>query len=132
MSLGRILLIDDDADIKAIYQEILQEAGYQLESYKDGSEGYAKILEGGYDLILIDIMMPKTDGISVLKKLHENPNPPKNNGPIYVISQLDHDEVVKGAIALGANGYIVKSNLNPQDVVTKVGEILKKQPVSQS
>jgi DNA-binding response OmpR family regulator len=125
----KILLIDDDPDIRDIYEEILRGAGYLVECVDDGEKGYLSILRGGYDLILLDIMMPKLDGIAILRQLKQNPVPSTvSNGPIFVLSQLNQDEIVKGALALGAKGYLVKSDLNPDELITKIGGILQNNP----
>lgn len=129
MALGKILLVDDDPDIKSIYKEVLTQAGYNFDYADNGEKGLAKILQGGYDLILLDIMMPKIDGISILKRLHENPpNPSVYNGPIFVLSQLNQKELVDTAISLGAKGYLVKAHLAPDDLLKRVGEILQNLP----
>lgn len=122
---GKILLIDDDADIRDIFGEILISQGYKIDFARDGKEGLTKILQGGYDIILLDIMMPKIDGMAILKKLKEKP-PTVYNGPIIVLSQLNQTEIINSALALGAKGYLVKSSLTPDQVMVKISEILQK------
>ena len=123
---GKILLIDDDPDIQSIYGEILTQAGYRLEVALDGEDAYSKILQGGYDLILLDIMLPKIDGLGILKRLKEHPpNTSSYNGPIIVLSQLNQPEIINSALSLGAKGYIVKSSLTPDQVLAKVTQILQ-------
>ncbi len=121
---GRILLIDDDQDTRDLYFEFLTGAGYKVDLAKDGEEGLAKILQGGYDLILLDIMMPKLDGITILKKLKENP-PSVYNGPIIMLSALDQEHVVKSAKDLGARGFLAKANMTPDLALQKIEELLK-------
>ncbi|HZE86723.1 MAG TPA: response regulator, partial [Methylomirabilota bacterium] len=69
----KILLVDDDQYIREVYLEVLQDAGYDVDTGINGEEGFAKMHQGGYDLILLDIMMPKVDGIGVLDNLAKNP-----------------------------------------------------------
>ncbi len=126
---GRILIIDDDPDSQSIYEEVLKSAGYLVEVAKDGEEAYTKISQGGFDVILLDIMMPKIDGINVLKKLKANP-PTVYNGPIIVISALNSPEIINNAMKLGAKGYIVKSSINPDQLVEKVAEIIQGPPTT--
>lgn len=121
---GKILLIDDDQDTLDIYNEFLIEAGYKVEVAKDGKEGLDKILQGGYDLILLDIMMPKLDGMGVLKALKQNP-PTVYNGPIIILSALDQDYIIKTAMELGAKGFLPKANVDPQKALEKITEFLK-------
>lgn len=121
---GRILIVDDDQDTRDIYGEFLTEAGFEVDYAKDGNEGLAKILEGGYDLVLLDIMMPKIDGITILKKLKENP-PQGYNGPIVMLSALDQEHIVKSALDLGAAGFLSKTNVNPEEALNKVSEFMR-------
>ena len=120
---GKILVIDDDPDLRDLYKEVLTEGGYQIDVASDGQEGLTKILLGGYDLILLDIMMPKIDGIGILKRLKDKP-PDVYNGPIFVLSVLNQDEIIKKAMDLGAKGYIIKSDLTPDQVLNKISAIL--------
>ena len=65
----KILLVDDDQFIREIYEELLKKAGYEVDTAVDGKEGYEKILNGGYNLILLDVMLPFLDGIGILDEL---------------------------------------------------------------
>lgn len=121
---GRILLIDDDADTRDIYQEFLTQAGYEVDLAGDGEEGLTKILQDGYDLVLLDIMMPKLDGISVLKKIKELPESDVYNGPVVMLSALDQDYIVKQALALGAAGFLSKPGLTPEEALNKISGFL--------
>lgn len=122
--MAKVLVVDDDADIRDIYKEALEEAGYQVEVAKDGEEGLGKILQGGFDLILLDIMMPKIDGLTILKRLRDKP-PPVYNGPIIVISQLNEERIKNTAIELGAQGYLIKSDLTPDQLLNRISKILQ-------
>jgi CheY-like chemotaxis protein len=124
----KILLVDDDPDVKAIYEQVLTKVGFHLDYAKDGEEGYAKILQGGYDLILLDIMMPKVDGVAVLKKLQQNPPQNVKNGPIIVLSQLSQTEILNTAMASGARGYIIKSEIDPTQIIDNVNKLLQSPP----
>ncbi|MDO8498738.1 MAG: response regulator [bacterium] len=122
---GKVLLIDDDSDTRDIYREFLTEAGYEVDLAQDGQEGLAKILQGGYDLILLDIMLPKIDGLGILRKIQTRPQPTHYNGPIIVLSALDQDYIVKEALGLGAKGYLAKSGMTPDQALSKISEFLK-------
>lgn len=120
---GKILIIDDDPDTRDVYFELLTNEGFSVDTAKDGAEGYNKILQGGYDLILLDIMMPKIDGINLLKRLKKQP-PSVYNGPIIILSALDQELIVKEALNLGAKGYIIKSDLNPDEILKKIYQLV--------
>lgn len=125
MSKGqKILVIEDDQYIRDVYQEVLTEVGYDVTTSVDGEEGLVKIREGGYSLILLDMMMPKLDGLGVLESLKQNASKTAN-GPIVLLTNLAHDPVISKALSLGAKDYLIKSDLNPDQLVTRVGELLK-------
>lgn len=119
----KILLVDDDPDLRDIYDEIFTEAGFQVDFAIDGEEGLNKILNGTYDLILLDIMMPKIDGLTVLKKLKTSGiNFPSQT--IIMLSQLNEEKVIQEALNLGAKDYLIKSDYTPDQVLKKVNDIL--------
>lgn len=122
--LGNILLVDDDQDTREIYKEILTQAGYNLDLATNGEEGLLKISQSRYDLILLDIMMPKIDGLGILNKLKSQNN--SQNGPIIVLSALNQENIIKQALGLGAKGFLSKSDLAPNEVLVKIQEFLKK------
>lgn len=115
----KILLIEDDEFTRELYEDVFRNAGLELESAPDGEAGLAKAKEGGYDLILLDVMMPKLDGLGFLKGLKATP-PKKPNGPILLLTNLAHDPVVKEALATGAKDYLVKAEFNPDELLEKI------------
>lgn len=123
MAKQKILVVDDDQYIRDVYQEIFTGAGFEVTAAVDGEEGLVKVREGGYAIILLDVMMPKLDGLGFLTSLKENP-PRKLNGPIILLTNLAHDPVINQALSLGAKGYLIKSNLNPDQLVAKVKRLV--------
>ncbi len=119
----KLLLVEDDLETKKLYQEVLEEAGYLVTTAIDGELGLAKIQEGGFDLILLDIMMPKLDGLAVLTQLQTSPAL-KPNGPIVVVTNIANDPIVNKALLIGAKAYMIKADLNPDQLVEKVKEFL--------
>lgn len=119
----RILIIDDDTYIRDLYQEILSSEGYEVTIAKDGEEGLKFLTEGGFDTILLDIMMPKLDGIGVLTKIKESP-PQKPNGPIILLTNLDHDPILTQALSLGAAKCFLKAEMLPPVLIQRIKEVL--------
>jgi len=122
--MAKILLVDDDSFIRELYEEILTGAGYQVEMAVDGKEGLEKISGGGYDLVLLDVMMPYLDGIGVLKKLEEEKTRGKN-GPIILLTNLAYDPVMKEAAERGAAACLYKADMNPDEFLKIISEHLK-------
>src|SRR3989338_7452154 len=100
----RILLIDDDLYIREVYLEILQSANYNVDTAINGEEGLVKLQQGGYDLVILDVMMPKMDGIGVLDALQKTP-PVNKNGPIILLTNLGLDPLIKTAKSKGVASY---------------------------
>ena len=120
-----VLIVEDDQFLREFYQELLQAEGYFVDVAPDGEVGSQKLLTGGYDLVLLDIMLPKKDGLGVLKDLKTN-HPQKPNGPVVVLTNLGQDVIIKQCFDLGATGYMIKSALNPDQVLQEVNSYLKK------
>lgn len=119
----KILLIEDEVYTRDVYQEVLNEAGFEVTIAVDGQEGSLKASQGGYDLILLDMMLPKMDGLSVLAALR-NKLPPKPNGPVIMLTNLTHGDIIKDGLSLGAKGHLVKANLTPDQLVIQVKKFL--------
>ncbi len=120
----RILIVEDDQFLREFYQELLQGEGFYVEVAPDGDIASFKIHEGNFDLILLDIMLPKKDGIQILKDNKANPSQ-KLNGPIVVLTNLGQDSIIKTCFDLGASGYMIKSALNPDQVLTEIKNYLQ-------
>ncbi len=132
MDVGKkILIVEDDQFLREFYQELLQTEGFLVDVASEGETASAKIQQGGFDLILLDIMLPKKDGLQILRDNKINP-PQNKNGPIVVLTNLGQDAIIKEAFDLGAEGYMVKSALNPDQVLNEIHHYLKPNTAPQS
>jgi len=120
----RILVVEDDLFLRELYTDILTAEGYKVDSAADGEEALQKIKLGGYDLILLDIIMPKMDGLEVMKQIKSNP-PQNPNKCVIFLTNLDKNEEIKTALKLG-NGYLIKSQITPGSLVEEVKTYLEK------
>lgn len=125
MELARILVVEDDLFLRELYTDILSGEGYKVESAVDGEDALQKMKIGGYDMVLLDIIMPKMDGLSVMKQMQGNP-PQAPNKCVIFLTNLDKDEEIKTALQLG-NGYLIKSQITPGSLVEEVKAYLSKQ-----
>ena len=99
----KILVIEDEKDIQNIIKAFLENADYKVETADDGLEGINLIQKNSYDLVLLDIMMPKIDGFVVCEMIRKN-----NNVPIIILTALtDEESQLKGFDKL-ADDYITK------------------------
>ena len=119
----RILIVDDDLYLRELYQEVLASEGYEVDLGTNGEEGLAKLQQGEYDLVFLDVIMPKLDGIGVLESLSKNP-PLKPNGPIILLTNLKDDPLLQDVKSKGAGGYLIKADLNPQDFLNHAKKLL--------
>lgn len=121
----KILIVEDDQFLREFYQEFLIAEGYSIDVAPDGEVALQKIWGNEYNLILLDIMLPKKDGIEILKELKNHP-PKSANTKIVVLTNLGQDSVIKQCFELGAAGYLIKSALNPDQVLSEIKSYLDK------
>ena len=101
---SRILVVDDEADIRESLEILLELEGYQVELAQNATEGLRKIDSGNYDLILLDLMMPDRSGMEVLREVRDK----ENDTPIFMITAYGSVEVAVNALKSGANDYFSK------------------------
>ncbi len=121
----KILVVEDDQFLREFYQELLMAEGYFVDAAADGEIALSKIQTQEYNLVLLDIMLPKKDGVQILRDLKIKP-PKSSNVVIVVLTNLGQDAVIKECFNLGAEGYLIKSALNPDQVLTEVKSYLNK------
>lgn len=114
-----LLIVEDDYYIRDIYQRTFVKGGYAVDVAADGAEAVLKGDEKIYDLILLDIMLPKVTGIDVLKHLRME-GKPNAKTPIYLITNLGQEDIIKQAFSFGADGYLIKSQLRPNEILREV------------
>ena len=115
----KILIIEDDADILFIYREVFTEEKLKVTTASTGKQALKLLTKDMPDLILLDIMLPGKDGLKILKDLKETPELKK--GPVVVLTNLNSEHIIQEAFKLGADGYLIKSEVNPDKVVEEVG-----------
>ena len=120
----RILVVEDELYLRDLYLEILKEEGFEVDSACDGEEAYEKMKAGGYDLVLLDIMLPKMDGLEVLRKLKENKLQNLNKA-ILLLTNLGQETIISEGVSLGVRGYLIKSDYTPDNLVKEIKEALK-------
>lgn len=113
----RILCIEDEHFIGELYARALQKAGYEVTVVIDGEEGLAEAKTDTYDIILLDIMVPSITGIEILKRLRDPAETPHLRSKIVITTNLEQDEAGRAAIESQADGYIVKAEITPKQLV---------------
>lgn len=118
MNHAKIALIEDDRVLSDAMYTGLTDAGFEVERAFDGESGLAMIVSTKPALILLDILMPKMDGLAVVEKLKNNPE--TKNIPIIILTVLESAKPVAKAIELGVREYFIKSDFKIDDIVERV------------
>ena len=110
----KILIVEDDFSIAELQKDYLELSGFQVEICKDGEEGLNAFRKNKYDLLIIDVMLPKINGFEILKEIYEN-----KDIPILLVSAKKEEiDKIKG-LSLGADDYITKP-FSPSELVARV------------
>lgn len=118
-----ILIVEDEKTLFEALSVKLEEAGYKTVEAKDGKEGLEIALKIKPDLLLVDILMPIMDGITMINKLKEDEW--GKNVPMIILTNFSDEEKMRQAELAGVHDYMVKSDWKLSDVVDKVNEKLK-------
>ena len=119
--MARILLVEDEELLRKMYRKKL-ELAFEVETAADGEEGLAKAREFRPDLILLDIVMPKLNGIGVLKKIKADPV--INWIPVVMLTNLATGAAIQECLEAGSQGYIIKSDSTPSKLLQEVKKFL--------
>jgi two-component system, chemotaxis family, chemotaxis protein CheY len=106
-SRGRILAVDDSSLVRLYYRDALQKAGFEVEQAINGIEAMEKVLAQPFDLVIVDVNMPRMDGFSFLRALRRGA-PDVATLPALVITTEAGEQDIDEARAAGANFYLVK------------------------
>ena len=116
----KILIVEDEKDIRDLYTEILTEAGFEVGEAGDGETGLKEATSGKYDLVLLDIMLPKMDGLQILREIKKDSK--LASLKVILLTNLSTDNVIKEGFSLGADSYVIKSEMTPDQVINEVNK----------
>lgn len=120
----RILIIEDDNFLRNLIARKLKEEGFEIEKASDGEEALQKIISAKPDLILLDIILPKKSGFTLLEEISKDPN--LKSIPVIIISQLGQPEDIEKGKKFGVKDYIIKANTPLDQIVNLVKNFLNK------
>lgn len=118
----KILIVEDELKVSKAYAEYFDRAGYEVAVAHDGEEGLKVVQKFSPDIILLDIIMPVMDGLTMLKSLRALKNTAKI--PIIMLTNLDAADTVGQAMAEGSEHYLVKANYSLKQLEEKVRQVL--------
>ncbi len=120
--MAKILVVEDNTTLSEAYELILSHEGHKVEVAHNGLEGLEKLAKFKPDLILLDLLMPKLDGLGFLKEF--NKKFPKTTAKVVVLTNLDQDKEITTALKLGAYKYIVKARTSPKQLAINVNHLV--------
>jgi CheY-like chemotaxis protein len=123
MNKTRILLVEDDKFLRRACEIGLKKKGFTVFTANDGEEGLQQARSGSPDLILLDMLMPKLNGMETLEALKKDEQ--TRNIPVVILSNSSIDADIQQAKALGAIGYLVKASLSLQELGDRVVSFLE-------
>jgi two-component system, OmpR family, alkaline phosphatase synthesis response regulator PhoP len=120
----KILIVEDEEILLTALSEELKQEGFQVVGAKDGAEGVEKAQSEKPDLILLDLVMPKLDGIGALREMKGNPE--IKDIPVVILTNLSDYDKISDALSLGAMDYLVKANYRLEELVNKIKTVLER------
>ena len=121
---NKILIAEDDETLGSILAEKIKRSGYETFLAKNGQEALDILVAEKPDLLLLDILMPIKNGMEVLEEMHEKGYIKKV--PVIVISNSGQPVEIERAKELGVEDFLIKTSFDPEDVLEKVANVLKK------
>jgi len=126
IGMDRVLIVDDDVELCELVTEYLQPEGFDIEAVYDGESGLHRALSGDHVLVVLDVMLPRMNGIDVLRRLRS-----QSQVPVIILTARgdDVDRIV--GLEIGADDYLPKP-FNPRELVARIRAILRRaQPAQQ-
>ncbi len=119
----KVLCIEDERFITELYVRALTKGGYKVDAIADGQEALTAAESNRYDIILLDLMIPTMTGIEVLRTLRDPSRVPPLKAKIIITTNLEQREDVRADIEKQAEGYLVKAELTPHELVNFLDNI---------
>lgn len=122
--MANILVVEDEKTLNNAYRMILQKEGHHVETAFNGEEALEKATANEPDIILLDLLMPKMNGLEFLQAYELNEKHP--NTVVVILSNLDMDKEIQQAFKLGAYKYILKAMTSPTQLATMVNHLISR------
>jgi two-component system, OmpR family, response regulator CpxR len=116
----RILLIDDDAELCSLLQEFLSREGFPVECEHEGNRGLDHALRGGFELLILDVMLPGLDGFEILRRLRA-----QSRVPVLMLTARGEDMDRIAGLEMGADDYLAKP-FNPRELLARIRAIFRR------
>lgn len=121
--MNRVLIIEDEPELSSAIKIKLEKEGYEVETAENGKNGWDIVEAGEVDCVILDVVMPHTDGVWFLKKLRSDPV--RTKIPVIVFTNLSEGEKVSKVVALGEYRLLIKAQTSLETLVNTVREVLR-------
>lgn len=124
----KILIVEDEQLIRELYARQISRAGFFVKAVATAEEGLQTLVQGSFDLMLLDIMLPGMNGLQMYRQFKlKNPG---FNMPVILLTNLGQESVIKEGFELGVSAYLIKSSYTPDQVVQEVKNVLEGKPTN--
>jgi CheY-like chemotaxis protein len=117
----KVLLVDDSPIARATESALVRALGHVVEEAQDGEDGWSRLQNGVYDLILTDVQMPRLDGFSLTRRIKQSPELAKV--PVVILSSLASPEDKRRGLDAGADAYLVKGELGVESLALTIDRL---------
>ncbi|MBX7152935.1 response regulator, partial [bacterium] len=118
----RVLVVDDSITTRTLEKNILESAGYHVTTATNGLEGYQKLSEGGFDIVVSDVEMPMMTGFEFAEKVRKESK--FQEIPFVLCTSLESEKDKRKGIEVGANAYIVKGSFDQSNLLETIEKLL--------
>jgi two-component system chemotaxis sensor kinase CheA len=119
----KILIVEDSVTSRMLMKNILEDAGYEVETAFDGIDGLQKVRAGRYEVVITDVDMPRMNGFDMTASIRSDAN--IDQMPVIMVTSLNRSEDLQKGEEAGANGYIIKSNFAQSNFVEIIENLMK-------
>lgn len=119
----KVLCVEDEFFISELYERALKKAGYDVTNALNGNDGLKLAQTDAYDIILLDLMMPGLTGIEILRALRDPAKTPSLHSKVIITTNLVQDDSVREEIERQADGYLIKADITPKELVAFLDKI---------
>ncbi|OGZ23478.1 MAG: hypothetical protein A3A08_01010 [Candidatus Nealsonbacteria bacterium RIFCSPLOWO2_01_FULL_41_9] len=117
-----ILLVEDDPFLADIYGTKLKSSGFGVEVVSDGEQCLARVAQKIFDLVILDIVLPKMDGWEILREIKKTKG--IKSMPVIILSNLSQKAEVEKGLKMGAIKYLIKAHYTPSEVVDEIKKVI--------
>ncbi|MBF0533354.1 MAG: response regulator [Candidatus Omnitrophica bacterium] len=118
----RILICDDNLSTREVEKNIIESAGYTVDTAVDGMDGLEKVSRAKYDLVVTDVEMPRMTGFELCAQVRKSPE--HCEIPLILVTALDKEEHKRHGVEVGASAYIVKTSFNQSSLLDTIERLI--------